>query len=170
MDSFGKIIAILISALLMFITPILYLAQKQDAISQNYVTMETKKLVDTIKNNGYLKESEYDIFLKKLFKTGNSYRIEIEHGKETVYPVTDDDGTYQDDISVNYLCVYEKDILDELYDTGIYYFHQGDYISVSITNQNKTFAARLMQIIFANEMPAEQIYVTYGGFIRDENY
>lgn len=170
MDSFGKIIAILISVLVLFIAPVLYLAQKQDAIVQNYVTRETIAFVDAVKNNGYLTKDMYDTYIQKLADTDNLYDIFMEHGHKIINPVYSDADIFQNDISIYYSSSYEDDILDKLYETGIYQLQQEDYLSVQVMNRNKTLAAKLQQIIYASEVPEEQILVHYGGIIRDENY
>ncbi|BCN32405.1 hypothetical protein [Anaeromicropila herbilytica] len=172
MNSFSKIVALFIAVLLLFIVPILYLSQKQDAITQSYVAEETTAFVDAIKNNGYVTDKMYTAFLKKLDDTNNIYTIKIEHSHQVINPVYDENtGDFQEKVTESYKTTYEDTILKELYEgSGIYKFDQGDYISVKIVNRNKTFSAKLQQIIYAHEMNPIQIYVTYGGTIRDENY
>lgn len=172
MDSFGKIVSILLCALLFFVLPVLYLSQKQDAINQNYVMTETVKFVDSIKNAGYLTDSMYTTYLKKIDETNNIYTVQIEHSHKIVTPLYDENTLeFQNDSSTNYYKTYEADILKELYEgSGQYTFSQGDYISVKVCNRNKTFATKLQQIIFKHEIPSIQVYVTYGGIIRDEDF
>lgn len=43
MNAFDKVICIILAAVLMFLFPIMYLAQKQDAINQLYVTEQTAR-------------------------------------------------------------------------------------------------------------------------------
>lgn len=172
MNSFDKIVALMIAILLLFIAPILYLAQKQDAITQSYVMSETVAFVDAIKNNGYLTDDMYNLFIRKLDDTNNLYEVKIEHAHQVINPLyKEESGEFLNDVSINYKTTYEDTILKEIYEgSGIYTFDQGDYISVKIVNRSKTFAAKLQQIIYAREIPSIQIYVTYGGMIRDENY
>ena len=167
----NQLIAAFLAVLLMFYTPILYFAQKQDAITQSYVSQETTKLVNAIKNNGYLTDSMYDAYLDKLDNTGNLYQVKIVHEHEIVAPIYDEAGDFQNDVSIHYTNVYEEDILKEIYEkSGMYTFDQEDYITVKVNNRTKTYASKLQQLLFQRDIPGDQIFFTYGGMIRDENY
>ncbi len=172
MNALEKVVGILLAVLLLFVVPMNYLAQKQDAITQSYVTAETTKFVDAIRNNGYLTADMYNEYLRKIDSTNNLYTIKMEHVHQVINPLYDEaSGSFQDVTSTNYYNTYQEDILKELFEgSGTYHFSQGDYISVKVVNRNKTYAARLQQKIYAHEMTDIQIYVTYGGMIRDENY
>lgn len=172
MNSFSKIIALLIAVLLLFLVPIFYFAQKQDAVIQNYVMTETASFMDTIRNNGYVTKEMYNSFLKKLDATNLLYKIQMERVHPMVNPVYEEQtGTFMNDVTTHYQKSYSEDMRKEIYEgKGIYQFQQGDYISVKIVNRTKTYATRLQQMLYAHEMPTIQIYVTYGGIIRDENY
>jgi hypothetical protein len=65
MNVFSKIIAIIITVILLLLTPLLYMAQKQDIISQSYISNETTKFIDSIKNSGYISIAMYMDFVKK---------------------------------------------------------------------------------------------------------
>lgn len=169
MDAFGKIIAVFAGVILLFIAPLLYMAQKQDAISQLYVTQETTKLVDSIRAGGELNRNMYYDYINRIDKTGNLYNIEITHAHRRVAPDYDDvTDTVGDTISSYYYNTYEDEIF-EAFDQGReYQFSQGDYISVKVMNRNKTMAQRML--IYRGREGKEDfsILITYGGLIRDE--
>lgn len=169
MNAFDKVICIILAAVLMFLFPIMYLAQKQDAINQLYVTEQTAEFTNEIKNHGYLTENMYTRFEKKLRATGNVYSIKITHGHTVFNPIYDaETGEFQDDYYTYQECIYTDDILNTIYNNKLYYFRQGDSISVEVININKTLSSTLLNNIGVNHVG--QIHVNYGGIIRDENY
>lgn len=172
MDSFGKVVGIFIGIVLMFLFPILYYAQKQDAITQTYVLTETSYFVDNVKNSGYISQSMYQRFIKKLDATNNLYTIEIEHAHLVINPVYNEStNVFMNDFKEHTYVTYTDTILDQIYGTNkIYKFNQGDYLTVKVYNKTKTYATKLQEMLFSRRMPVEQIYVVYGGAIRDENY
>lgn len=165
MESFGRIIEILVTMVLIFFIPIQYFAIKQDMISQTYVTTQTTYLVDSVRNIGYLSKEMYETYLRKLQGTNNTYEIKITH-YEFVYEEE------QEEYTKHSFCTYEDDILEEIYDelgNGRYEFHQGDYLMIKVHNKNKTFGSFLTSHIGIGSMN-EQIQVVYGGAIRDEGF
>lgn len=171
MNSFSKIVCFFLAAIVMFLGPLLYMAQKQDAISQNYITNETAKFVDSIKNTGHLSSKMYMDYIRKIDATNNLYKIEIVHSHKIVEPVYDENtGTFLNEYNTYYRNTYQDDIMDS-FDRGVeYYFTQGDYISLTVFNRTRTLATKLMELFYSWDIPDEQILVTYGGMIRDEDY
>lgn len=169
MESFSKIVAIFLAVILLFISPLLYLAQKQDSISLLYVSGETTKLIDNIKNSGYISKRMYDNFIKSIDRTGNLYRIEITHSHRKVEPLMDvnTDAILQD-YSVYFYNTYEAEIFEAFDRNEDYYFNRGDYISIQVSNKNKTTAVSILESILSKDIEDTQIVVTYGGMIRDE--
>ena len=169
MNSFSKIIAFLLAAIIMFIGPLLYMAQKQDAISQNYVSNETTKLVDSVKNSGFLSRNMYLDYIKKIDNTNNLYKIEIVHSHKVVVPLYDENtGVFLNDYDTYYTNTYQDEIYDSFDHGEDYYFKQGDFISVTVVNRTKTLATKVMELFYRTDIPDEEILVTYGGMIRDE--
>ncbi|BCN30246.1 hypothetical protein [Anaeromicropila herbilytica] len=169
MDSFSKIVAIIISILLLFVAPLMYLTQKQDMISQVYVSNETASLVDSIRNTGYLSSEMYTAFLRKISATNVSYQISIVHAHKLVEPLFDDvTASYTDEYVSYYENTYDEDIRKALEENGEYSFSKGDYITIKVVNQSETLGTKLQKMIYRANIPKEQIVVTYGGLIRSE--
>ncbi len=59
MDSFGKIIEILVTGVLLFLFPIYYLSLQQDAVCQSQVRTTTSYFVDSVRNQGYMTRNMY---------------------------------------------------------------------------------------------------------------
>lgn len=170
MNTFDKVICILLASVLMFLFPLLYLAQKQDAINQVYLEDSTVTFVNDIKNHGYITSNMYERYLKKVNETDNLYKIELVHTHTVVDPKYDETtDTFMDDYYTYDKCTYEDDIMKVIYeDDHPYYMRQGDSISLKIYNRTNTFAGRLMRLVGIDQNT--QLLVTYGGIIRDENY
>jgi hypothetical protein len=169
LNSFSKIIAFLLAAIIMFIGPLLYMAQKQDAITLAYVSNETGKFVDSIKNTGFLSRSVYMDYIRKIDITNHLYDIEITHSHKIVEPVYDEaTGMFLNDFDTYYINTYEDEIFEAFDRAEDYYFSHGDFVSVTVVNRTKTMATKLMELIYRYDVPDEQILVTYGGMIRDE--
>ncbi len=169
MESFSKLVAIFLAVILLFITPLLYMAQKQDFISLLYISKETTKLVDNIKNSGYISKRMYESYIKAIDKTGNLYRIEITHSHKRVEPLVDvNTNDILQDFHVYFYNTYEEEILEAFDNNEDYNFNRGDYISIRVSNRNKTTAVSIMESILSRDIEDTQIVVTYGGMIRDE--
>jgi len=153
----------------MFVAPLLYLSQKQDAINQTVIEKETTEFINTIRNNGYVTREMYRRYIEKIDKTGNLYNIEICHAhKKTVPNYDESTNTVLDGYYSYNLNTYQDEIFESFDKDEDYLFNQGDFISVTVTNRNKTMATRIMEAIYSRALQTEQIIFTYGGMIRDE--
>lgn len=172
MNAFSKIVSIILCVIAFFLLPIYYNAQKQDQITQSYVSTETANLVNEIRNSGILTADMYEEFIAKIDATNNLYDINITHAHLTVNPDYKElSGGYTDETVSYYANTYTDTILDTLYNQNLpYYFTKGDYVSFKVVNKTKTYATKLQEMIFANAGATEQIIVTYGGAIRDETH
>lgn len=169
MDVFGKIISIFAGVILLFIAPLLYTAQKQDSISQLYVTQETVKLVDNIRAEGILSRNMYTDYISRIDRTGNLYDIEIIHSHKKVTPDYDEEeDMVKDTVSTYFYNTYEEEIYQAFDEGKDYFFSQGDYISLKVVNRTKTMAGQMLMLWGAGNSGDVSILVTYGGLIRDE--
>jgi len=145
------------------------MAQKQDVISQSYVSNKTTEFIDSIKNCGYISRDMYMDFVHNIDATNNLYTIDLVHGKKIVEPLYDETtGAFLEDYNIYYYNYYQDNILETLESGKDYKLSQGDYISITVVNRTKTIATKLMELFYSSDLPDEQIIVTYGGVIRDE--
>ena len=77
-DSLGTIVAIAIAAILMFVFPVMTMADRTDDVSQLTVQTETTEFVDEIRTTGKITPQRYEQFVEAINSTGNLYDIEIE--------------------------------------------------------------------------------------------
>ncbi|MGB8455268.1 MAG: hypothetical protein WCD89_23420 [Anaerocolumna sp.] len=169
MNSFSKIVAFILVAIIMFLGPLLYMAQKQDSINQSYISNETTRFVDSIKNTGLMSREMYMDFIRKIDHTNNLYKIEIIHSHKVVEPEYDENaGVFLNDYFTYYTNTYQDEIVSAFDQGEDYNFSQGDYISITVVNRTRTLATKLMELFYRADIPEKQILVTYGGRIRDE--
>lgn len=169
-DAFGEIIAIVIVVLGLFIVPMVYVGQKQDAILQSFVYYQTVQFVENVEKNGYLSQTMYDDFSRQLASCEVLFDIKMEHKHDVIEPVFNDDGSAVTGTDVYTSAKYEEDILDDLYaNDGVYRFRKGDYFTVTVTNSSKTAGQQINKIV--NQVSSKYaVYVVFGGAIRSENY
>lgn len=173
-NALSKIFIIILALLLLFIYPLLHMYQQLDCNTRIFVYTETTKLVDSVRNIGYLTPQMYEEFTEKLAATNNSYIINLEHRHlkyDPIYGDPMDESSFENDFNINYSAYYTKDIMKILFpDDGSrqekYDFTQGDYFLVKVVNRNKTFATKVMELLLGRGLPTEVILVQYGGMIK----
>ncbi|WDV46956.1 hypothetical protein PV797_04460 [Clostridiaceae bacterium M8S5] len=174
-SSFSKVIAIIITCILLFVFPMMTLLERQDDTSRIYVLAQTTKLVDSVRNLGYISTNMYREFCEKLYATDNVYEIQMEHFHKNVDPVyidTTDSSMFCDDININYIAYYTENITNAINNSNNenkkYYFTKGDYFTVKVVNKNKTIATRLKDLVYNTCLPNENISIYYGGMVQNE--
>ena len=76
-DSAMAVVAIFLAAILMFVFPLMTMADKKDDVTTLTVKAATTEFTDTIRTTGKLTQTEYDNFVQTLGSTGNSYNVDI---------------------------------------------------------------------------------------------
>ena len=77
-DTLMTVIAIFVAAILMFVFPLMWTANSQEAISQTTVETLVANFVNTVATKGKIEERDYNDLVYKLNATGNSFDVEIE--------------------------------------------------------------------------------------------
>lgn len=158
MDSFGKIIEILVTVALLFFVPLYDLSLKQDAVCQSQVRTETAYFVDSVRNQGYMTRDMYELFLRQLDLTGQVYLVELTYYKKV--RVQDENGEYE----IHYEAMYSDEILQE----DEIFFQKGGFFKAEVENISMPLSAKLTQVVLGKDVSKKQIYTVYGGAIRDE--
>jgi hypothetical protein len=87
MDYPGRLIAGLITVILIILFPLQYIAQSNSEDIDAIVSDETKALADTIRDKGYIDQDMYEEYMNFLNETGEFYDVELED----IHPVTGDE-------------------------------------------------------------------------------
>jgi len=154
-DSLITIVAIFLAAILMFIFPLMSIAERSDDIAQLTVQSAVTAFVDTAKSTGKITLEEYDKLVNKIEATGNTYDVEIEVkvldeniGKKSAWTQGQVIGEN------NYYSVYTSQIMNYMASMegegdGVYTMKEGDIISVSVKNNNKTLSQTIRGIFYS---------------------
>ena len=146
---------ITIVAILMFIFPLMSIAERSDDIAQLTVQSAVTEFVNTAVSTGKITVEEYDKLVSKIEATGNTYDVEIEVkvldenvGKKSAWTQGQVIGEN------NYYSVYTSQIMNYMASMegegdGVYTMKEGDIISVSAKNSNKTLSQTVRGIFYS---------------------
>ena len=166
-DSIITIVAIFLAAILMFIFPLMSLSERSDDIALLSVQTTTAEFVDNIRATGKLTLDDYDKFLNTLTATGNSFDVDIQIQKLDENPGVKVTQGQKDKIGENiYYSVYTSQIMDELNANNEIKLKEGDIVSVTVKNTNKTISQLLRNFFYrVSGNDTYQISAQHGGIV-----
>lgn len=166
-DSIITIVAIFLAAILMFIFPLMSLSERSDDIAQLSVQTTTAEFVDNIRATGKLTLDDYDKFLNTLTATGNSFDVDIQIQKLDENPGVKVTQGQKDKIGENiYYSVYTSQIMNELNANNEIKLKEGDIVSVTVKNTNKTISQLLRNFFYrVSGNDTYQISAQHGGIV-----
>ena len=156
-DSTISIVGIIIAVILMFIVPLILIADRGDDISQLTVQTLTAQFVDNIVKQGKITNDDYERYLSSLQASGNTYDVSMEIkilDKNTAQRETNIDSEVGQN---SYYSIFttqiqerlaETDIGSNLSTTGQIILKEGDIISVTTKNSSKTLSQTLKNIYY----------------------
>lgn len=148
-DSLITIVAIFLAAILMFIFPLMSLAERTDNISQLAVQTATTEFVDTIKTTGRLTLDNYEQYINTLTATGNSFEVDLLIQQLDENPGVKTTQAETTKIGENlYYNKYTSQIQAELNQKGRVTLKEGDIVSVTVKNTNTTIAEMLRNFFY----------------------
>ena len=166
-DTLITVVAIFLAAILMFIFPLMSVAERGDDMTQLSVTTATTEFVDNSRAIGKITMDNYSKLASTIQATGNAYDIEMEVkvldeniGKKSAWT----SGTV---IGENvYYSVYTSQIMDVLESGSSYAMKEGDIFSTSVKNTNTTLSQQLKNFFYTvagNDTYA--IAAQHGGYV-----
>jgi len=166
-DSLITIIAIFLAAILMFVFPLMSLSERSDDISQLAVQTATTEYVDKIKTTGKMTLDDYDKFISTLTATGNSFEVEMLVQQLDENPGVKTTQAETTKIGENlYYNKYTSQVEEELNSKGRITLKEGDIVSVTVKNTNKTISQMLRNFFYmvsGNE--SYQIFAQQAGVV-----
>lgn len=144
-DGFSKIVAILLSVIMMFIIPVFYMREEAERIRQTRILEEVTDFVDGVRNTGIMSREDYTRLTDVLYNLGGGYRVELQHSFH-IYNETGDSVFYFE--SEN----YEEQILEEFQAGNEYYLSKYDYLRVVVRDND------------------DNVVAWYGGSVKYEAY
>jgi hypothetical protein len=148
-DSLIMIIGIMLAAILMFIFPMMTLAERNDDVTQLAVYTATADFVDSVSSKGVITNDEYSAFVQTLAATGNLYDIDIQIYNLDEYvgkKVSWTEGTV---IGENaYTIDHTTQVMNDIDANGQRNLKEGDKVSVAVKNTNTTIAQMLRSFLY----------------------
>lgn len=153
-DSLGKIVALILAVLLLFIYPVKNEFERLDETSRLFVLTETSKFVDSVRNLGYVTPSMYQEYVGRLGVTDNIYEVRMEHRKKRYDPVYDDPtagvpATPEEEPEASEEGFFDSDTLEDVFPV--------EYVIGFRTYYNNT----IMKVMFPDPPVAEDVDTTY---------
>lgn len=149
-DSLITIVAVFLAAVLMFVFPLMSVSERNDDISELAVQTATTEFVNSVKTNGIITQENLNSFIQTLNATGNTYDVDLE------VKILDQNlnkklgQANKEKIGENeYYSIYTSQIEQILKDSGKYSLKEGDMISVTVKNTNKTIAQMLKNFFYS---------------------
>lgn len=161
-DTVVTIIAIFLAAILMFIFPLMTLADRNDDISQLSIQTATDELVLQMTKTGKITEDEYNSFVSKV-STSEVYDIQMEFqilDENPAKKASQSAGTKKIGENV-YYSVYTTSILEQLTKSKTYYLKEGDIVTVKLKNVSPTLAQTFRNLWY--KVSGDDTYVNYAS-------
>lgn len=167
-DTLITVIAIALAAVLMFVFPLMTMADRTDDVSQLTVETATTEFVDEARTTGKITDDNYNKFLENIGSTGNTYDVEMEIQVLDENPGKKTTQTNIDKIGENvYYSVYTSQILEVLESKGVYSLKEGDILSVSVKNTNQTLSQQLKNFFYTiTGNNTATIVASHGGLVQ----
>lgn len=157
-----SIIAIMISSIIMFLSPLVLIADRSDDISQLLAQTATTEFVNEVITSGQITTDNYQRFVSSLYSSGNTYEIDMEVkilDETTAQQVTKKDNSRIGNNS--YYSLFTSQIEEKIgvsaananttYNktgTGMLNLKQGDGIFVTVKNNSKTLSQVLKNFYY----------------------
>ena len=167
-DTLITVIAIGLAAVLMFVFPLITMADRTDDVSQLTVETATTEFVDEARTTGKITRDNYYKFLENIGSTGNTYDVEMEVQVLDENPGKKTTQTNKDKIGENvYYSVYTSQILETLESKKVYSLKEGDILSVSVKNTNQTLSQQLKNFFYTiTGNNTATIVASHGGLVQ----
>ncbi len=167
-DTLITVVAVVLAAVLMFIFPLMSVAERGDDMSQLTVETATSEFVNKATSTGKITLTDYQELIDKIHSTGNVYDVDMEVkvldeniGKKSAWTTGTVIGENQ------YYSVYTTQIYDTLKDEKSYKMKEGDIFSASVKNTSKTMAQTLRNAFYSiTGNDSYQIAAQHSGVVQ----
>lgn len=146
-DSAMVVVAIFLAAILMFVFPLMTMADKKDDVSTLTVQTATTEFTNTIRTTGKLTQEKYDNFTQTLASTGNTYNVDIKVQVLDENPAKKESSATQKIGDNIYYVIYTTQVLDAI-SKGDLVLKEGDIISVGVEITNPTLSDTLKNFVY----------------------
>ena len=146
-DSAMTVVAIFLAAILMFVFPLMTMADRKDDTVTLSIQTETDKYVKEIATTGMTTRDAYDKYIETIAATGNAYDVDI-----TVQVLDDNPSKKETSVTSKigeniYLTKYTTQVLDELTKKPLI-LKEGDIVTINVKNKNETIGTQLRNFVY----------------------
>lgn len=141
------IIVIFTATIIMFIFPLMTMADKQDDVTQLAVQRAITETVNQVRTTGYFSQEMYDNLILALGATGNAYKVEMVVQKLDANPAAK---TVGETVAIGdnvYYVMYTQQVEEALAAGGLR-LTEGDIVSITAENATTTIAGQLRNSIY----------------------
>lgn len=164
-DTAMSIVGIFIAAIIMFIVPLMLIADKSDDISHLTAETVTSSFVDKVIKSGKITNDDYDDFISMLNTTGNNYDIDMELKVLDTNLVQNNivnAGNVGQNIYYSIFTTQIEEKLENFYDAnanklGGIILKEGDSFSVTVKNKSLTLSQSLKNVYY--KLKGENLHI-----------
>lgn len=148
-DTLITVVAIVLAAGLIFVVPLMTMADRFDSTSQAQVEAIVSDFVDEIRTTGKITEEKYNKFLENLTATGYTFDVAMEAKILDENPGKKTSQTAKDKIGENvYYSEYTSQIEEELESKGVKNLKTGDIVVMTVRDKDLTFFQQMKQFAY----------------------
>ncbi len=149
-DTLITVIVIVVAAGLIFVVPLMTMADRFDTTTQAEVEAIVADFVDEIRSTGKITQAKYDKFLQNLDAQGYVFGVEMEVKNIDENPGKKAIQTERDKIGENvYYSEYTTQILEQLgQGQREKELKQGSIVVVTVRNEDLTFGQQMKQFMY----------------------
>lgn len=148
-DTLITVVAIVLAAGLIFVVPLMTMADRVDTTSQLQVEAIVSDFVDDIRSTGQITQAKYEKFNENLTSLGYTFDVSMEAKIKDENPGKKTTQTAKSKIGENvYYSEYTSQIEEELEKNGIKNLKTGDLVSVTVKNKNLTLAQQMKKFMY----------------------
>ena len=149
-DTTISIVGIVLAAILMFLVPLILIADRADDVAQLIVQTRTAEFVNEIVKSGEITNNGYQKFISMLSSSGNIYEIDMEIKilDENTAKIGDNNTYYSIFTSQieGIMAESGRDLGNDM--EGKIILKQGDIISLTVKNSSKTLSQSLKNFYY----------------------
>ena len=148
-DSLITIVAIFLAAILMFVFPLMTLAERTDDISSLAVQTATTEFVDDVSTTGEMSLTDYEQYISDINATGNTFDVDVLIQQLDENPGVKTTQAEATKIGENlYYNIYTTQVEEELDTKGRITLKEGDIVTVTARNTNQTISQLLRNFFY----------------------
>lgn len=157
-DTMMSVVGILVAAIILFVVPLILIADRADDIAHLTIQTATAEFVDDVIKSGKITNDDYSNFRSRLATSGNSYDVDMElkildPNTAKKYILNSSSAVTQQNTYYSLFSRQIEEKLANLYDinannSGAIILKEGDVFSVTVKNNSLTLSQSLKNFYY----------------------